>query len=122
VKHTENSALGVITAACSALLVLLSVWESSMPSWASAALVAVLIAALPLLNALGVLEVLGLKDLPGSRFRTRSMYGAVALVAGAILWVIALVRHVPDTDHGVAVLLIPAGVAAAAGLLIRGIV
>ena len=74
------------------------------------------IVAFPLLNALGVLEAIGLRDMPGSRFNARHMITGVALLAGALVWVWALVRVVPDSLTGVLILLVPAGLALATAL------
>ena len=93
-----------------------------VPLWAHAVLTVAMLVSFPLLNALGVLEALGLKDLPGTRFKPRPMFMAVALVVAAFVWVVALVRHVPDTSRGITLLLVPPAIALAAAIfcVIRG--
>lgn len=110
-KLTRNIALVVALCVFLAFIALLSVPHTSWPLWAQGALAVAILVALPLLNALGVLEALGLNNMPGSRFNARHMFTGTAFFAAAFFWVIVLVRLVPDTNLGMAVLVVPALIA-----------
>jgi len=104
----KNTARLIVLCVCVALIALLSLPQSSWPLWAQGALVVALVVVFPLLNALGVLEALGLKDTPGSRFNARHMFTGLAFFAGALVWVWAVVRFVPDSMIGALVVVVPA--------------
>jgi hypothetical protein len=113
----KNIARLIVMSVCVAIIALLSI-SDTWPLWAQGAAAALLIVAFPLLNALGVLEALGLKDMPGSRFNARYMFTGLALFFGALLWVWALVRVVPDSIIGMVILLVPALFALVAAVLL----
>ena len=112
----------ILGGACSALLIAYSLDPRTWPFWAQGILALATIALLPLLNSLGVFEALGVKNLPGAKFRARWMFAGIPLFFGGLLWVFITVRLVPDTTTGVIVVLAPAVILTLGGLFcfIRG--
>ena len=103
----KKTARLIVMSVCVVIIALLSI-SDAWPLWAQGAVIALLIVAFPLLNALGVLEPLGFKNMPGSRFKAPYMFTGLALFVGALLWVWAFARVVPDSIIGVFILLVPA--------------
>jgi hypothetical protein len=120
----RNTARLIVMSVCVAIIALLSI-SDTWPLWAQGAVAALLVAAFPLLNSLGVLEALSprFKNMSGSRWNSRYMFASLALFIGALAWLWALVRVVPDSIIGMVILLVPALFAfvAAALLMIKGI-
>jgi hypothetical protein len=120
----RNTARLIVMSVCVAIIALLSL-SDTWPLWAQGAVAALVVVALPLLNSLGVLEALSphFKNMPGSRWNPRYMFTSLAALIGALAWVWALVRVVPDSAIGMAILLVPAlfGLGASALLMIKSI-
>jgi hypothetical protein len=104
-------------------LVLLTLSNSSWPFWAQAALAVAVALVGPLLSALGVLGPLGLEGIPGSRFNARHMFTGIGFLAGAFLWVVVLVRLIPNPSNaGILFVIVPTFLALATAIFffIRG--
>jgi hypothetical protein len=117
VRLSRNTASMILLGVCVGFLALLSFSNSSWPLWAQAALAAAIILTGPLLNAVGVLKALGLEGGPGSRFNARHMFTGIAFVAGAFIWVMVLVRLIPNPSNaGVLVVVVPSFLALATAI------
>jgi hypothetical protein len=116
VRPNRNTASMILLSVCLGFLALLSFSNSSWPLWAQAALAVAIVLVGPLLT-LGVFKALGLEGTPGSRFNARHMFMGIAFVAGAFIWVMVLVRIIPNPSNaGVLVVIVPAFLALATAI------
>jgi hypothetical protein len=105
-KQAENGEISLVPLGIGLWIVGLDIREPEIP-WHSLAVLAYAMTFVALMT--------GAFELPGGRRfdvwrRLSDMMKAITLFAASMVWVSASVKRVPDTDVGVAIVLIPFGV------------
>ena len=93
----QNS--GVIVFCVCALLAALFLRFEAWPFWVQCLLLIVATVTFPLLNSLGILKQLGLENAPGSHFNAQHMLAGLALFIAGGVWLVALVKLVPNPSQ-----------------------
>ena len=100
-RPTKTTSALTLAGACLALYVAYGLRQPTWPLWAQGASLVITVALFPLLNSLGIFEALGVKNLPGLRFRSRWMFAGVPLLVAGCVWAFFGARVAPDTTAGV---------------------
>jgi hypothetical protein len=96
VTPNKNTSGAIVLGVSLAFIVAYYFSNPSWPAWAQVVLAAATVSAFPLLNSLGILKPLGLDAMLGSRFNFRRILIGVGFMGGAFLWLIVLVRLMPN--------------------------
>lgn len=105
----KNTSGAILLGVCLVFIIAFYFFSPSWAAWAQVLLAVATVSAFPLLNALGVLKPLGLDGMPGSRFNFRYVLIGTGFMGGAFVWVMVLVRLVPNPSAAAVIaILLPA--------------